>query len=154
LQDRVHYLVLAKDIPLRVEGTGGREGTTASVDSELTLLYRRMVGEVVLTRGAIPNPYFLGTKPISEARPFTHREHDIFLVSRLDGFTARDAMQLIDRCSAPSSSGQIVLDQRGEVANRLGDAWLDAAAARLQESGQSDRVVIGPAPAPAEGAPV
>lgn len=154
LQDRVHYLVLSKDIPLRVEGTGGRDGTTASVDSELTLLYRHMVGELVLTRGAIANPYFLGTKSIRDARPFTHREHDIFLVSRLEGFTAHDAMQLVDRCSAPSSSGQIVLDQRGEVANRLGDAWLDAADAKLREAGMDGRVAIGAAPKVADGAPV
>jgi uncharacterized protein (TIGR03790 family) len=154
LQDRILYIVLTKGIPLRVAGTGGREGTTASVDSELTLLYRKMVGEVVLTRGSIPNPYFLGTRAVGEARPFTHREQDIFLVSRLDGFTARDAMQLIDRCSASSPGGQIVLDQRGEVANRLGDAWLDAAASKLQEAGHSERVVIGPAPQLAPRAPV
>ena len=154
LQDRVLYILLTKGVPLRVAGTGGRDGTTASVDSELTLLYRRMVGEVVLTRGSVANPYFLGTKPIAEARPFTHRDHDIFLVSRLDGFTAGDAMQLVDRCSAPASAGQIVLDQRGEVANRLGDAWLDAAATKLQEAGQSDRVTIGPTPKLAGDAPV
>lgn len=154
LQDRVHYLVLSKDIPLRVDGTGGREGTTASVDSELTLIYRRMVGEVVLTRAGIANPYYLGTKPIGEARPFTHRDHDIYLVTRLDGFTAQDAMQLVDRCSASSPSGQIVLDQRGEVANRLGDAWLDAAAARLEGAGMADRVVIGSTPKVGDGTQV
>src|ERR1041384_8775233 len=38
-QDRILYIVLTKDIPLRVAGTGGRTGTIASVDSELTLLY-------------------------------------------------------------------------------------------------------------------
>jgi uncharacterized protein (TIGR03790 family) len=146
LQDRILYIVLTKGIPLRIAGTGGREGTTASVDSELTLLYRKMVGEVVLTRGSIANPYYLGTRAVNEARPFTHRDQDIFLVSRLDGFTAADAMQLVDRCTAVSPGGHVVLDQRGEVANRLADAWLDAAASKLQEAGHSDRIAVGPAP--------
>jgi uncharacterized protein (TIGR03790 family) len=154
LQDRILYIVLTKGIPLRVVGTAGREGTTASVDSELTLLYRRMVGEVILTRGSIANPYYLGTRPVSDARPFTHREQDIFLVSRLDGFTAQDAIQLVDRCSASPAVGHIVLDQRGEVANRLGDAWLDAAATRLQEAGHADRVTVASAPKVAGDTPV
>lgn len=146
LQDRILYIVLTKGIPLRIAGTGGREGTTASVDSELTLLYRKMVGEVVLTRGSIENPYFLGTRAVKDARPFSHRDQDIFLVSRLDGFTAADAMRMVDRCSAVSPGGHVVLDQRGEVANRLADAWLDAAASKLQEAGHSDRIAVGPAP--------
>src|ERR1700683_3698876 len=37
LQDKVLYLVLTKGIPLRIVGTGGLQGTTASVDSELSL---------------------------------------------------------------------------------------------------------------------
>src|SRR5262245_34488185 len=43
LQDRILYIVLTKGTPLRVQGTDGREGTVASVDSELTLLYRKIV---------------------------------------------------------------------------------------------------------------
>ena len=43
-QDRILYIVLTKGIPLRIKGTPGRDGTGASVDSELTLLYRRMTG--------------------------------------------------------------------------------------------------------------
>ena len=39
--DRILYIVLTKDVPIRISGTGGRSGTNASVDSELTLLYRR-----------------------------------------------------------------------------------------------------------------
>ena len=43
-QDRILYIVLIKGVPLRIAGTPGRQGTVASVDSELTLLYRRLVG--------------------------------------------------------------------------------------------------------------
>src|SRR6476660_3853080 len=38
-QDRIHYIVIAKGIPLRVMGSSGRNGTVASVDSELSALY-------------------------------------------------------------------------------------------------------------------
>src|SRR5262245_62812214 len=46
--DRILYIVLTKSIPLRVAGTTGRNGSIASVDSELALLYRQMYG----TRGS------------------------------------------------------------------------------------------------------
>ena len=66
--DRILYIVLTKGIPLRVLGTGGPEGTVASVDSELTLLYRRLTGRTVLTRGKVANPYFHAARPIGEAK--------------------------------------------------------------------------------------
>ena len=44
MHDRIFYIVLTKGIPLRISGSGGRAGTAASVDSELTLLYRKLVG--------------------------------------------------------------------------------------------------------------
>ena len=59
-QDRIHYIVLTKGIPLRVRGTDGLEGSTASVDSELTLLYRRLLGIPIPPAGRVPNPYYLG----------------------------------------------------------------------------------------------
>ena len=147
LQDQILYIVLTKGIPLRVEGTSGRDGTTASVDSEVTLIYRRMVGSTVLTRGPIANPYHLESRTLTDARRFTHRDHDIYLVTRLDAFTAAEAMALVDRCAAPSSTGHVVLDQRGTVANRLGDGWLEAAANALVSEGHSNRVVVGDSPA-------
>ena len=65
LQDRILYIVLTKGVPLLITGTGGRQATRASVDSELTLLYRRLAGRPVLAAGPVPNPYFLGTAPIA-----------------------------------------------------------------------------------------
>ncbi len=88
LQDQILFIVLTKGIPLRVDGTSGQSGTTASVDSELTLLYRKMTGAPVSAAGHIDNPYYLNERPLSEARRFTHTVADIYLVTRLDGFTA------------------------------------------------------------------
>ena len=142
LQDRVLYLVLTKGMPLRVNGTEGRNGTVASVDSELTLLYRRLTGRQVVVTGSVPNPYYSGGHPIQKAEPFTHRAHDIYLVARLDAFTVEDAIAVIDRAQAPSTTGRIVLDLRSGLDDAIGDKWLVEAAARLREHDVGARVTL------------
>jgi uncharacterized protein (TIGR03790 family) len=143
--DRILYIVLTKGVPLRIAGTPGRGGTVASVDSELTLLYRKMTGQAVPSQGQLPNPYFLGTKPVAEARPFTHEAVDIFLVTRLDGYTVADVLALIDRGSDDRSSaraGRFVLDQRGSITPEVGNQWLERAAVQLRGLGIDDRVLL------------
>ena len=142
LQDRVLYFVLTKDIPLRIAGTGGRDGTTASVDSELTLLYRRELGASPPILGWVQNPYFLGTKPPSEAKRFTRFASDLYLVTRLDGFTLGDVIGLIDRSAAVTPTGWIVLDEKATLVDHGGDQWLQEAAARLKQTPVASRVVL------------
>ena len=143
LQDRVLYIVLTKGMPLRIEGTAGQEGTVSSVDSELTLLYRRMTGREVPVRGRVANPYFLGGRAITEALPFTHRTHDIYLVTRLTAFTVDEAIAMIDRARSPLAEGRFVLDQRaGVFASPLGDRQLADAYQRLSELGVGERVIL------------
>jgi len=149
--DRVLYIVLTKGIPLRVLGTGGPDGTVASVDSELTLLYRKLTGKAVAARGKVANPYFLGTKSITEAKPFTHRDHDIYLVSRLDAFTAAEAISLVVKGAAPSRDGRVVLDQRDALVNRTGEDWMGLAAENLTKQGFGSRVTLEATPKPARG---
>jgi len=141
--DRILYIVLTRGIPLRIAGTGGRDGTVASVDSELALLYRRMAGTSVPVVGSIPNPCFAGEGPVGEAKRFTHVEHDTFLVTRLDGFTVDDALALIDRGVAPQRAGRVLLDQKAAWTDQ-GNQWLKAAADRLAAAGLADRVVLEP----------
>ncbi|MCL4848210.1 MAG: TIGR03790 family protein [Acidobacteria bacterium] len=141
LHDRVLVLVLTKGVPLRVAGTRGREGTVASVDSELTLLYRKMLGASVVPSGRVGNPYFLGDRPLAEARRFTREAHDIYLVTRLDGFTAGDAMALVDRAREARTGGRVVLDHRAAI-DDPGNRWLDEAAARLEAMGWGDRLIV------------
>lgn len=141
-QDRILYIVLTKDIPLRVIGSGGQGGTTASVDSELTLLYRKLVGTPTRDSGRVKNPYFLADGDIADAKPFTHRDYDFYLVARLDGYTVDDVKAMIDRGSAPSRQGVIVLDGRFELSESIGTKWLTNAAANVKKiSGWSDRVI-------------
>jgi uncharacterized protein (TIGR03790 family) len=146
LQDRILYIVLTKGIPLRIAGTGGTEGTMASVDSELTLVYRQMTGQSPPIVGRTANPYYLGSRAVADAKPFTHREHDIYLVTRLDAFTVDEAIALIDRALAPRTDGRIVLDTQAKLVNRTGDDWLEAAAARLTSQGEAERVVLDTTP--------
>jgi uncharacterized protein (TIGR03790 family) len=140
-QDRILYFVLAKGIPLRIIGTSGKEGTTASVDSELTLLYRRLLGHAVPMAGLINNPYFQADVPIAQAKQFSHADHDIYLVSRLDGYSSADIRALIDRGFAPSKEGKILLDGKGS-AEEKGDVWLKAAADQLTRMGLKERVIF------------
>jgi uncharacterized protein (TIGR03790 family) len=142
LQDRILYLVLTKGVPLRVSGTNGVQGSTASVDSELTLLYRRMTGQNAPIPGRIDNPYFLGTRGIDQARLFSHREQDIYLVARIDAFTVEEALALVDKATAPTAGGRVVLDERDALIDHVADDWLSDAAARLSAQGVGDRVVL------------
>jgi uncharacterized protein (TIGR03790 family) len=56
LQDQILFVVLTKGIPLRIAGTAGPDGTVSSVDSELTLLYRKMLETPVPLAGRVANP--------------------------------------------------------------------------------------------------
>jgi uncharacterized protein (TIGR03790 family) len=151
-QDRILYIVLTKGIPLRIRGSGGVNGTIASVDSELTLVYRKLLGLSVAPAGRLPNPYFTGDAAVDRAEPFSHRTQDIYLVTRIDGYTASDAIGLIERGRAPVRNGAIVLDQRAVmVGNRQGDAWLAEAAKRLSAAGFGDRVKLESTTAVASG---
>lgn len=141
-QDRILFIVLTKGIPLRVRGSSGRGGTVASVDSELTLLYRRLAGGEATVSGQLPNPYFLGEAPIAQAKLFSHQAFDIYLVTRLDGFTVDDALKVIDRGSAPVRDGRILLDQKAAFAETGGNGWLKGAADWMTANGFGDRVVL------------
>lgn len=150
-QDQILYIVLVKGVPLRISGAPGRSGTVSSVDSELTLLYRRLVGDRVLVTGPIPNPYFAGDRSPVEWKPFSHADHDIYLVSRLDGFTAADVSALIDRGASPGKLGSFLFDSSGPAADRVTSGWLQAAADALNDSGFSGRVTLEATPAAATG---
>ena len=131
MHDRIFYIVLTKGIPLRISGSGGRGGAAASVDSELTLLYRKLVGTRVPTAGPLPNPYFGTVAPAAHRGPFSHVDQDVYLVSRLDGFTEADVIGLVDRGSAAISNGDFVLDSKGKNSAETPEIWLKATADAL-----------------------
>jgi len=142
LQDRILYLVLTKGVPLQIVGTGGESGTFASVDAELAFAYRRMTGQQVSPIGPVDNPYFLGTKELSDARPFTHREHDLLLVTRLDGYSVEDALALVDRAATPERNGRIVFSTQTTPRTPLVNDWITNASLRLTKQGYREHMVI------------
>jgi uncharacterized protein (TIGR03790 family) len=141
-QDRILFIVLTKGVPLRLAGSKGRQGTAASVDSELSLLYRRLTGIPVPTAGPIPNPYFAGTADdLTAVKPFSRATQDIYLVTRLDGFTVADAQALVRRSLTAVKDGRIVLDTPLAPRDaRVG--WIEGTSARLTAAGFADRVVL------------
>lgn len=140
-QDRICCIVLTKGIPIRVRGTAGRRGSIASVDSELVLLYRRLTGQGAPPEGPIANPYFLGDRPVSEARPFSHEFFDLYLVTRLDGFSVDDALALVDRSMKASNAGRFLFDERAPF-TATGNELLRTAVERLKTAGFGDRTEI------------
>jgi uncharacterized protein (TIGR03790 family) len=149
--DRILYIVLTKDVPIRIAGTDGRTGTASSVDSELTLLYRQRSGRKTAVTGFVPNPYFAETAPIASLKPFSHETQDIYLVTRLDGDTVDDALALITRGSAATADGRFVFNAQGAGADPVPGRWFGAAAERLTSQGLGDRVVLDGASTPATG---
>jgi uncharacterized protein (TIGR03790 family) len=139
-QDRILYIVLTKGIPLRISGTLGQDGTTAAVDSELTLLYRKLTGQQAPAPGRINNPYFHGDAAISSAKSFIHEQYDIFLVSRLDGYDVADIRALIDRGMTPSREGAIVLDDK-QAPLENANIWLKSAADALRSFSPQRQVI-------------
>jgi uncharacterized protein (TIGR03790 family) len=103
-----------------------------------------MTGTPIVLNGPVKNPFYAETTPQGGFKPFTHEKHDIFLVTRLDGFTVAQVKGLVDRGLAPSRQGQIVLDGRIEVGTPTpGNAWLERAAAAIgQINGWKDRVSV------------
>jgi len=141
-QDRVLYIVLTKGIPRRIKGSSGRDGTIASLDSELMLLYERLVGHEPTVVVLLANSCFLGNAPVSQAKTFSHQAFDLYLVTRLDGYTVEDVIGLIDRGAAPVREARILLDQMVAFDDPGGNEWLKAAADRLTKSGFGGRVVL------------
>ena len=129
-QDRILYIVLTKGVPMRVEGTGGRDTTVASVDSELTLLYRRMTGLAHPSRGSGPEPVLCGNR---------RRRRVQAVQPRIARYFPGDAPRWLlgGRCAQVDRSGararverpDFVLDGRPSWQDK-GNAWLRDAAER------------------------
>src|SRR5881628_3377311 len=134
LQDRILAIVLTKGVPLKIRGSGGLQGTQASVDSELTLLYRILVQGPVSAEGPVANPYFRPGQPV----PFTRAAHDIYLVTRLDGYALEDVLALIERAGKPVTRGKVILESKSVFwwsSAAPGNKWLKDASRRLENSG-------------------
>ncbi len=135
LQDRILYIVTTRGVPLAIEGDAGPVGDFAAVDSELALLYRFMVYGEYSAYGRIDNPYFALDFPQNMRRPFTRRDFDFYLVTRLDGASLADVIFMIERGMQAEARGSVCFDlpsQRRTVSSE----WLQEAYQYLKEQGK------------------
>ena len=118
LTEQVFYLVTTLGVPLHVLGSGKRNSTAGSVDSELALLYARMHGQEVSVAGPQRNPMFRQMDA-----PFSHRAFPIYLVTRLAAYDVEGVKAMIDRGLAARNQGTIYLDMK-DGSDSEGESWL------------------------------
>ena len=133
LTESSRSIVTTQGIPLRVMGEGAKLlDTTASVDSELTLLYQKLHGVTIPLPGPIPNPFFQ-----KRDSPFRHPQIPMYMVTRLAGYDITDMKGLVDRALIARNTGKFVIDLRADNATP-GNQWLRTAALLLPK----DRVIM------------
>lgn len=133
LREKILYIVLTRGVPLRIRGPGEQfKSEAASVDSELTLLYRRLLGFRIPLPGPVDNPFFRQSDT-----PFRHPAFQMYLVTRLDGYNMADMKALVDRAMAARNTGKFVIDLKARE-NNPGNQWLRTAALLLPK----DRVIL------------
>ncbi|HYL38162.1 MAG TPA: TIGR03790 family protein [Bryobacteraceae bacterium] len=133
LENKILYVVTTAGLPLRVTGhASGLMSETASVDSELALLYSDMRGHPHAAPAGIANPFFGKINA-----PFRHPDFPIYLVTRLAGYDLADVKGIIDRALVARNRGRFVIDLKA-ADNTEGNGWLREAARQLP----ADRVVL------------
>ncbi|HUP05182.1 MAG TPA: TIGR03790 family protein [Bryobacteraceae bacterium] len=131
LRDQILYIALTMGVPLKIQGSGEKwTAEYGSVDSELALLYGKMLGDKFGRAGPVPNPFFM-----QRDAPFQHPRFRIYLVTRLAAYDLAGAKAMIDRSLAARNRGKFVIDWNGT--NGPGNEWLATAAMLLPR----DRVV-------------
>ncbi len=133
LTESILYIVTTQGVPLRIAGSGAKLlDTSASVDSELTLLYQKLHGKAIPLAGPIDNPFFR-----KRDSPFRHPQFAMYMVTRLAGYDMADMRALVDRSLLARNTGRFVIDLRADN-NTPGNQWLRSAALLLPK----DRVIL------------
>lgn len=103
LRRQIDFIVLTKGVPIRVtEGGYSVDALLAAMDHPAPKIADLSDDNIHRAR----NPYF------GKNEPFSSKKFGIFLVTRLDGFTADDANALVDRAlSANRESGLFFFDE-------------------------------------------
>ncbi|MBM3812241.1 MAG: TIGR03790 family protein [Acidimicrobiia bacterium] len=129
---RIHYIVTTQGVPLMVDGSVGKEGTAAAVDSELTLLRAKMRGVTVNVAGPRTNPFYRQLHS-----RFDPDVYNMYLATRLAAYRFETVKRMIDQCLKAANKGNFVLDLRGDP-GQAGEDWLLDAALLLP----GNRVVL------------
>ena len=139
LLEKILYIVTTSEVPLRIEGSDGRGGDTASVDSELAAFYQDLHGHPHALPGPLRNPFFGQRDAV-----FRHPDFPMYLVTRLTGYDFPDVRGIIDRAVQAKNRGRFVIDLRSSD-DAPGNNWLRTAAVTLPANrvvfDESDRVL-------------
>ena len=117
-RNKIDFIVLTKGVPYRLDNDGGYsvDGFLATMDMGITPIRGDLPSVPDKEQGdeirrAI-NPYF------NKREPFSHAKFRMYLVTRLEGYTAADAKALVDRSlAAKKEKGPFFFDMAG---NRTG----------------------------------
>lgn len=135
-KNRIDYIVLTKGVPIRVREKG------FSVDSLLAAM------DLQDTNAQRPNPYFL------KSESFSSEKFGMYLVTRLDGYTAGDAKALVERSlAAKPARGPFLFDEAdnrrtgsyNEIQKRLAASQRLLAAKGLQARLDTQKEFVSPA---------
>ncbi|MCE5314128.1 MAG: TIGR03790 family protein [Armatimonadota bacterium] len=137
ISSRIDYIVLTKGIPLAARYIDPSNGNyfssgALSVTSVLTCLDDPTVNTLIV------NPY--GPEAFTEATgAFSHSNKyggmNLYLVTRLDGYTEGEIYRMIDGAVSPSQMGCIALDRAVPVPNKTMNDRLKAAYTLLAAKG-------------------
>ncbi len=134
LTESVLYIVLTMGVPMKISGSGkdfySRE--TASVDSELALLYGKLKGQTFQRAGPLNNPFYMKRDAL-----FRHPQFPIYLVTRLAAYDLAEVKAMVDRSLAAHNRGKFVIDL-SDNSDADGNNWLRNAAILLP----ADRVIL------------
>jgi uncharacterized protein (TIGR03790 family) len=129
---RILYIVTTAGVPLKISGSSGPNGDSASVDSELAASGLEAKLKSVPVAGPLRNPFFR-----NRTAPFVRDLFGIYLVTRLSGYAWQDIQAIIDRAMVATNRGKFVLDL-SDSSDQPGNDWLRNCALLLPK----DRVVI------------
>lgn len=113
-KNKIDFIVLTKGVPIRLDNDGGYsvDGHLMAMDAKFAAIRNdlpavddaQQAGEI---RRAL-NPYF------NKREHFTHAKYGIYLVTRLDGYTADQAKRLVDNSlAAKKEKGPFFFDMAG-----------------------------------------
>jgi uncharacterized protein (TIGR03790 family) len=125
LLNKINIIVTTKGVPLKVTDSGMFIDRRASVDSELALMNGIYAGSIGNLNWRL-NPYYNSTERHS------YQAHEVYVVTRLTGYTAEDAKDLVDRATRGiGRKGRFVLDvdprRDGSPGYKVGNDWMRVA---------------------------
>jgi len=117
LVDSINYLVTTKGIPLKVVNScffdPNSNISCASFDSELCLILGSNSSAIGEGNG-IPNPVF------EQTQHFSKSAYDMYLVTRLTGYSKQDVYDLIDRSGPDTGINQLSAQSILDINNSVG----------------------------------